>query len=93
MTARRRPLNGVRLQEIERRAKRKRYPTRAQWEEALLDAHEDRKALLASHRVLTSELETLRPALDRAARIINWMAPYIGKMATPDGAFAELNEH
>lgn len=32
-------------------------------------------------------------ALMRAARIIDWTASYIGRMAPPEGGIADLNEH
>lgn len=37
--------------------------------------------------------QTDRAALIRAARIIDWMASYIGRMAPPEGGIADLNEH
>lgn len=40
-----------------------------------------------------TEYDELRDALDRADRIINWMAPYIGKMCTPPDGIFDLNEH
>jgi hypothetical protein len=36
---------------------------------------------------------TEREALERADRIIDWMAKYIGKMCTPENGIAEWNEH
>lgn len=38
-------------------------------------------------------MTTTDEALDRAARIINWMAPAIGQLAPPDGGIKDLNEH
>jgi hypothetical protein len=32
-------------------------------------------------------------ALRRASKIIDWMMPYIGNMAPPDGGLSELNDH
>lgn len=32
-------------------------------------------------------------ALERADRIIGWMASYLGRMAPPSNGIAELNEH
>jgi len=36
---------------------------------------------------------TDREALERADRIIGWMASYLGRMAPPSNGLFELNEH
>lgn len=42
---------------------------------------------------LTSQRDALVKALERAERVIQWMAPYLGKMAAPSNGIADLNEH
>lgn len=37
--------------------------------------------------------KTLRDALERANRIVCWMAPHIGRMCPPPDGISELNEH
>ena len=40
-----------------------------------------------------SRVKKLRAALERADRIIGWMASYLGRMAPPSNGIAELNDH
>lgn len=54
---------------------------------------EDKKRLEALVLALLSQVATMRAELLRAAKIIQWMAPSIGRMCPPNGGIAELNEH
>jgi hypothetical protein len=40
-----------------------------------------------------SRVKRLTSALERADRIIGWMASYLGRMAPPSNGIADLNEH
>jgi hypothetical protein len=40
-----------------------------------------------------SRVKRLQAALERADRIISWMASYLGRMAPPSNGIADLNEH
>lgn len=50
---------------------------------------------MAIPRAITKELsnDELRAAVNRADRIIGWMADHIGHMAPPDGGISDLNDH
>ena len=40
-----------------------------------------------------SRVKRLVAALERADRVISWMASYLGRMAPPSNGIADLNEH
>lgn len=55
--------------------------------------HTSAKVALECDICKDSMVAELIRALARAESIIQWMAPYIGKMAVPSNGIADLNEH